>query len=337
MESNPKIPFLKFEGAMLAGSSFFWSSLSFDPPPFSFQTLTALGFDQINFVCFETVAANLFLELNRFWKIRVEGQLKLYLRLFFKGQRQQKWKVENELQKTIDGLKQELEVAHGEVAELSQKLTITNEEKEELNSKYVAALSKIQEADKINMDLKTDAEALGIQRSKLLVENAELTKQLDIAERDSSPTIDEEKKITDGLRTLVDQLKDEKLALGKELQAVTGELSVLKQQLEHAEQQITNISNNLKVTEEENESLKEKLDEREREVHQPSLRCMKGIRMNPQIKSGELKAQITNLELELESLQNQKKDVEEQIKISTTEARELGEPQFRATEPNFRT
>ena len=55
------------------------------------------------------------------------------------------------------------------------------EEKEDLNSKYLAALSKIQEADKINMDLKSDAEALGTQRSKLLVENAELNKQLETA------------------------------------------------------------------------------------------------------------------------------------------------------------
>ena len=72
-------------------------------------------------------------------------------------------------------------MVHIEVAESNRKLTITHEEKEDLNSKYLAALSKIQEADKINMDLKTDAEALGTQRSKLLVENAELNKQLETA------------------------------------------------------------------------------------------------------------------------------------------------------------
>ena len=39
----------------------------------------------------------------------------------------------------------------------------------------------------------------------------------------------------------------------------------------------------------------------------------------------ELEAQATNLEQELESLQNQKRDMEEQINSSTTKARELGE------------
>ncbi|KAK7294067.1 hypothetical protein RJT34_16950 [Clitoria ternatea] len=47
-------------------------------------------------------------------------------------------------------------------------------------SKVPVALSKIQEADKTNRDLKTDVEALGTQRSKLLNENAELN-QLDVA------------------------------------------------------------------------------------------------------------------------------------------------------------
>ena len=91
------------------------------------------------------------------------------------------WKARSkEIQTTKTSL-QEFEVVHIEVAELNRKLTITHEEKEDLNSKYLAALSKIQEADKINMDLKTDAEALGTQRLKLLVENAELNKQLDTA------------------------------------------------------------------------------------------------------------------------------------------------------------
>ncbi|RDX95345.1 hypothetical protein CR513_22152, partial [Mucuna pruriens] len=284
--------------------------------------------------------------------------------------------LENEFQKTIDGLKQELEVAHIEVAELNRNLTITHEGKEDLNSKYLAALSKIQEADKINMDLKTDAEALGTQRSKLLVENVELNKQLDIAakreaelsqrledlmtEKESLTTeketglqlIEEEKKITDGLRILVDQLKDEKLALGKELEAVTGELSTLKQQLEHAEQQMTNISHNLKVAEEENESLKVKLSQASNEVQLAHNRIQEFVAESSQLKEKhdergreisvlnqmhegyqkessnqirELEAQVTNLELELESLQNQKRDMEEKIKSSTTEARELGE------------
>lgn len=155
--------------------------------------------------------------------------------------------MQNEFQKITDGLKQELEVTHKEVAELNQKLTITHEEKEDIKSKHLAALSKIQSAYKIDMDMKTDAE------------NTELNKQLDIAgkveaelsqnledmktknkslamkKETARQQIDEEKKITDELRNLVDQLK--KLVIVKKLQAVRDELSILKQQLRHIEQQ----------------------------------------------------------------------------------------------------
>ncbi|MED6183534.1 hypothetical protein PIB30_038761 [Stylosanthes scabra] len=43
--------------------------------------------------------------------------------------------LENEFQKTINGMKQELQTVHMEVAELNQKLTMTSEEKEDLMKK----------------------------------------------------------------------------------------------------------------------------------------------------------------------------------------------------------
>jgi len=157
--------------------------------------------------------------------------------------------MQNEFQKVTDRLKQEFDVAHKEVTELNQKLTITREEKEGINSKHLAAPCKIQSADKINMDLKTNAE------------NTELNKQLDIASKVEAELsqnledmktennrlavdketalqqLDEEKKIPDELRNLVDRLKDNKLGIAKKLQAVRDELSILKQQLKHVEQQ----------------------------------------------------------------------------------------------------
>jgi hypothetical protein len=71
--------------------------------------------------------------------------------------------MQNEFKYIIDRLKRELETVHKE------KLTVMHEEKEDINSKHLAALSKIQSADKIDKDMKTDAE------------NTELNKQLDIA------------------------------------------------------------------------------------------------------------------------------------------------------------
>lgn len=284
--------------------------------------------------------------------------------------------LQNEFQKIIDGLKQELEVAHKEVADLNQKLTVTHEEKENISSKHLAALTKIQEADKVSMNLKTDAEAFEIQISKLLAENTELNKQLDIAGRVEAELsqkledmktennslameketalqqIGEERKITDDLRNLVDQLKDDKSVIAKELQAATDELSILKQQLKHAEQQITTISHNLEVTEEENKSLKaeisqasneiqlsqnriqefaselsqlkEKHDEKDREVS-TLTQIHEGHKNESSNLIRELETQITNLGMELASLQNEKKDMEDQLKSSTTEKRELEE------------
>ncbi|KAE9597809.1 hypothetical protein Lal_00013885 [Lupinus albus] len=262
--------------------------------------------------------------------------------------------MEDEFHNTIDGLKHELAMARIEVAELNLKLTSTHEEKEDLNSKYVAALSKIHEADKINLDLKTDGEALGIQTSKLLVENDELKQQLDITgkiEAEQSQKLEDSKKITDGMRIMVDQLQDENFTLGEELEAVTGELSILKQQLEHAEQQDTKISQNLKVAEEENESLKSKLSQvtyevqlahnRIQELEAESIQLKEflddryreassliqkhaGYQNESSSKIKELEAQVAKLELGI--------DMEDKIKNGTTEARELGELQNKISE-----
>ncbi|XP_027341421.1 COP1-interactive protein 1 isoform X3 [Abrus precatorius] len=275
--------------------------------------------------------------------------------------------LENEFQKTTDK-QQELEVA-----DLNRKLTITQEEKEDLNSKYLAALSKIQEAEKNNMDLKTDAEALRTQGSKLLVENAELNKQLGVAgkieaelsqrledlktEKDSLTTeketalqqIDEEKKATEGLRITVDQLKDDKLALEKELQSVTGQLPILKQQLEHSGQEMTNIIHKLKVSEEEmkneiqlahnkiqeleaeSSQLKEKLNDRERAIS-ALTQMHEGHRKETSNQLRDLEAKNTDLEREVESLQKQRKYMEQLIRHTAELKNQLSEIQTNSNE-----
>ncbi|XP_027191817.1 uncharacterized protein [Cicer arietinum] len=162
---------------------------------------------------------------------------------------------------------------------------------------------KIQEADKINIDLKTDDGEFGIQRSKNLAENTELNKQLDIAGKveaelnqslEDMKTENEEKKIT-----------DDKVVIEEEFQAATDEVSVLKQQLKHAEQP---ISHNLEVTVEENESLKAKLDKRENEVS--NLSDMQKLELYDRI--AELEKISAERESELSVLQDKLKKAEEE-------------------------
>ncbi|KAK7310215.1 hypothetical protein RJT34_07583 [Clitoria ternatea] len=104
---------------------------------------------------------------------------------------------------------------------------------------------------------------------------------------------------------------------------------------------MTNISHNLKVTGEENEYLKVKLSQASNEVGLAHNRVQEFKADSCQLieKHNEREAEISaltqmhegyhiessNLELELDSLQNHKRDLEEKIKSSTTEAKKLGQ------------
>ncbi|XP_040989756.1 COP1-interactive protein 1-like [Juglans microcarpa x Juglans regia] len=281
----------------------------------------------------------------------------------------QNGQLESEFQKTSDGVGKELQMAHLEVADLKRKLTAMGEEKEALNVEYHAALSKIQAADKIVADMKTEGERLDFEKTKLLTKNSELNKKLETAgkieaelskERENLIVekeavvrrIEEGEKITKGLRTMVDQLKHEKVNLEQELEDVRREVVNIKQQLESAEQQVSDLGHNLKASKEENKSLslkisevsneiqqtqntiqeltgessqlKEKLCERETELS--NLKDMSEVHENES--STRLKGflgQITGLEQELALLQNQKRDMETQLENRAVEAKQLGE------------
>ncbi|KAL7227631.1 hypothetical protein ACSBR1_022494 [Camellia fascicularis] len=79
--------------------------------------------------------------------------------------------LQNEFQKVMNDIKQELQRTHLEVADLlKRKLIETTEEKEALHLEYQTALNKIQEAEKMISDLKMEAETLNGENSKLLQE-----------------------------------------------------------------------------------------------------------------------------------------------------------------------
>ncbi|XP_050377015.1 COP1-interactive protein 1-like isoform X1 [Argentina anserina] len=236
--------------------------------------------------------------------------------------------LESDYQKIAD-VNQELESAHLEVADLKRKLTATVEEKEALNLEHVTALSKIEETEKISKDLKTDAERLDAEKLKLLAENtelnqkletgekkeAELSRQLEDMERERDNLMNEKetglRRIEDGekrsadLQSLVDQLKDEKVILEQQLESVRVDISNMKHELESSEQQASDLS---KAKEEE---------------------TLKGLKISTEIQQAHnviqelsdeatrLKKKLDQKELDLESVQGQKRDLE--VKFETME------------------
>ncbi|KAK6274639.1 hypothetical protein POUND7_004348 [Theobroma cacao] len=200
--------------------------------------------------------------------------------------------LESEFQKIAEGIKQELEMAKMEIAELKRKLTATNEEKDALHSENLASLSKLQEAEEIVRNLKLESERSESEKSKLVVETEELRLKLDTAgkieaevnqrledlnrEKDNLileketavKRIEDGEKFTEDLRREVDQLKEENITLKQEVESVRGEVSNVQQQLESAEQQVSELSHSLNATVEDNKSLNLELSKVSNEIQQ---------------------------------------------------------------------
>ncbi|CAA2965748.1 leucine-rich repeat-containing DDB_G0290503 [Olea europaea subsp. europaea] len=139
-------------------------------------------------------------------------------------------KMENDFENNTASIKQELETAILQVADLERKLTVTAEENEALRLEYQSALSKMQEAEKIIADLNEE-------KLRLFTENADLSMKLESA----------------------GQLKQEKEALQIELEALKGEFSTLKEHFESAEKEGTELHQTQKETEEEKNTLSSKI------------------------------------------------------------------------------
>ncbi|KAE8670822.1 hypothetical protein F3Y22_tig00112072pilonHSYRG00013 [Hibiscus syriacus] len=225
-----------------------------------------------------------------------------------------------------DSIKQELEAANMEIADLKRKMTATSEEKDALNSDYLASLSKVREPEEIIKSLKLESKRSENKISQLMVE-------------------------IEDLRREVDPLKEENITVKQELESVRGEVSDLQPKLECAENQVTELSYNLNATVEDNKSLHSKLSEALNEVQQAqdkiqelmtglsrskdelvekeevlNLKELHEVHVNQssaQIK--ELEAHVASLELELELLQAASRDMAAQIENKASEAEQLGE------------
>ncbi|XP_022931297.1 COP1-interactive protein 1-like isoform X1 [Cucurbita moschata] len=154
--------------------------------------------------------------------------------------------LEREFQE-VGEIKQELDAALSEVADLKRILATTIKEHESLNTEHLTALSKIQEADGIIRDLKVEAEIWDSQKSKFQLEIEELNLALSNAGRNESELnerlkgmetemnnyieeketarrkIEEGEKTIDELKALADQLKEKLSATMEEKEALNSQ------------------------------------------------------------------------------------------------------------------
>ncbi|XP_023552235.1 COP1-interactive protein 1-like isoform X2 [Cucurbita pepo subsp. pepo] len=151
--------------------------------------------------------------------------------------------LEREFQE-VGEIKQELDAALSEVADLKRILATTSKEHESLNSEHLTALSKLQEADGIIRDLKVEAETWDSQKSKFQLEIEELNLALSNAESELNERlkgmetemnnyieeketarrkIEEGEKTIDELKALADQLKEKLSATMEEKEALNSQ------------------------------------------------------------------------------------------------------------------
>ncbi|KAB2093695.1 hypothetical protein ES319_A02G110600v1 [Gossypium barbadense] len=221
--------------------------------------------------------------------------------------------LESEFQKIADGIKQELEEANLEIADLKRKLTATSEEKDALSSDYLASLSKVQEAEETIENLKLESERSESEKSKLLVENEELRHKLDAAA-----------KVEAEVNQRLESAEHQVMELGEGLNATVEENKSLNSKLSEVSNEFQQAQGRIQQLMAELSQSKEELVEKERELLTlKELHDMHGSQSSAQIK--ELEAHVTSLELELESLQATNRDMAEQLENKASEAEQLGE------------
>ncbi|XVF51356.1 hypothetical protein PTKIN_Ptkin04bG0178700 [Pterospermum kingtungense] len=196
---------------------------------------------------------------------------------------------------------------------------------------------KLDTATKMEAEVNHRLEDLNRENSNLILEKVSAVKRIEDAE-----------KFAEDFRE-VDQLEEENITMKQELENSRGKVSNMQLQLESAEHQVSDLSQSLNATTKENKSLKSKLCQVSNEIQQAQVTiqqlmaetsqskeelCEKerqlltltelhGNQSSAQIK--ELEAQLTSLELELESLRAANRDMEMQIENKVSETKQLEE------------
>ncbi|KAJ6701830.1 COP1-INTERACTIVE PROTEIN 1 [Salix koriyanagi] len=154
-------------------------------------------------------------------------------------------RLESDYQKIIDGMKQKLEAANQELAELKSKLTATGEEKDALKMEHQTGLIKIREAEEIIRNLKLEM----VSRSKESSIHVEgLMDQVNV------------------LQQQLETLHSQKAELGVQLEKKTLEISEYLIQIENLKEEILSKTADQQRVQAEKESCTEQINDLELEV-----------------------------------------------------------------------
>ncbi|KAJ6712597.1 COP1-INTERACTIVE PROTEIN 1 [Salix purpurea] len=176
-------------------------------------------------------------------------------------------RLESDYQKIIDGMKQKLEAANLELAELKSKLTATGEEKDALKMEHQTAMIKKREAEEIIRNLK-----LEVERSKETSIHVEgLMDQVNV------------------LQQQLETLHSQKAELGVQLEKKTLEISEYLIQIENLKEEILSKTADQQRVQAEKESCTEQINDLELEVKALSNQNTElGEQISTEIKEKEL-------------------------------------------------
>ncbi|KAL4651459.1 hypothetical protein ACB092_01G161300 [Castanea dentata] len=198
-------------------------------------------------------------------------------------------RVENERKEEADRIRKELETAEFEITDLKQKLASTSQEKEALNSDYMAALSKIQEAEIINKNERIEVD----KREKELLA---IIKVREIHGNQASARIKGLESQLTGLKVEVRSLCGQKRDLEAQIESKATEAKQEKEKNTGLHARISELELSLKEKDNKVCSLQEKL--KDNEEYSMS-------------KIADIMAQAGNLQLEANSFHAQKAELEE--------------------------
>ena len=198
-------------------------------------------------------------------------------------------RIENEHKEEADRIRKELETAEFEITDLKHKLASTSQEKEALNSYYMAAFSKIQEAEIINKNERIEAD----KREKELLA---IIKAREIHGNQASARIKNLQSQLTGLKVEVKSLCGQKRDMEAQIESKATEAKQEKEKNTGLHARISELELSLKEKDYEVSSLQEKL--KDNEEYSMS-------------KIADIMAQASNLQLEANSFHAQKAELEE--------------------------
>lgn len=198
-------------------------------------------------------------------------------------------RIENEHKEEADRIRKELETAEFEITDLKHKLASTSQEKEALNSYYMAAFSKIQEAEIINKNERIEAD----KREKELLA---IIKAREIHGNQASTRIKNLQSQLTGLKVEVKSFCGQKRDMEAQIESKATEAKQEKEKNTGLHARISELELSLKEKDYEVSSLQEKL--KDNEEYSMS-------------KIADIMAQASNLQLEANSFHAQKAELEE--------------------------